>query len=328
MGIASETRDAGAGGQGARDRPPPHSDPHGAAGVPASGFSTTISRQAARRVRNRPGEPPERPGPPPGCGGSAPARRGPGQKGGRSKRGARGDPGRGGRPGPDPAAARRRLLTGAVPSGAGAPRADPPRLPPTLSEAPARTARTPLRTRSRGRRAPTPQRRAPGAWTAAGPGRPLPAQNSTENPRVGAREGIRENQNWRPYVQAFRPAAAAAATKRFQTLAGVEVAARGAGPGGVRGAGAPRRRPHPFPTLPWRRPGLGSPAGQAGVGDFRTRVSPPPYAGWRCHDDVRFSAQPPGWLSSLAAPRPIPGQHSQDDQTAVGTLLPSGIPLG
>ena len=62
MGIASETRDAGAGGQGARDRPPPHPDPHGAAGVPASGFSTTISRQAARRVRNRPGDPGVGPG--------------------------------------------------------------------------------------------------------------------------------------------------------------------------------------------------------------------------------------------------------------------------
>ena len=62
MGIALETRDAGAGGQGARDRPPPHPDPHGAAGVPASGFSTTISRQAARRVRNRPGDPGVGPG--------------------------------------------------------------------------------------------------------------------------------------------------------------------------------------------------------------------------------------------------------------------------
>lgn len=253
--------------------------------------STTISAQAARRVRSRPGDPGVGPGSALRAGGRgtglpgdpSPAAEGvllpgedPGRREGGQSGGRAGTPGKGRGPGPDPAAARRRLLTGAVPSGAGAPRADSPRLPPTSSEAPARAARTPNRTRSRGRRARTPQRRAPGAWTAAGPGRPLPAQNSTGNPRVGAREGIRENQNWRPYVQAFRPAAAAAAaTKRSQTLEGVEVAARGAGPGGVRGAGAPRRRPHPFPPLPWRRPASGAPPGR-GRGLPHSRSPPPP----------------------------------------------------
>lgn len=112
-GIAPETGDAGA-------RPPQHPDPHGAAGVPATGFSTrfhddqpagsaqgpqssrgpwsrALSALRAGGGRVSQGPPPEGPGPPPGCGGSALARRGAGEKGGRSEPGARGDPGRGGR---------------------------------------------------------------------------------------------------------------------------------------------------------------------------------------------------------------------------------------